>query len=147
MTSKNEITALVDLLEDPDELIFDQIKHKLIEIGPNAIPHLENAWENKDFGLLFQSRIESLIHDIQYKDLVQTISKWIRSPKELIDGVLLISKYQYPTLNRKEIEDQFNTITNDVKTQISEHMTGIEKIMTINHILFDIYKFKGDKEN
>ena len=147
MVSKNEITALVDLLEDPDEIIFDQIKHKLIEIGPNAIPHLENAWENKNFGLLFQNRIESLIHDIQYKDLIQTISKWLKSPDELLDGVLLINKYQYPSLNRNKIEEQINVLTNDIRCQMSEHMTGIEKIMTINHILFEVHKFKGDKEN
>ena len=93
MPNENEITALVELLEDPDEIIFDQIKHKLIEIGPNVIPHLENAWENKSFGLLFQNRVESLIHDIQYRDLLQTISKWTRSPIDFIDGVLLINKY------------------------------------------------------
>jgi len=147
MPNENEITALVDLLEDPDELIFDQIKHKLIEIGPNVIPHLENAWEKKNFGLLFQNRVESLIHDIQYKDLLQTISKWTRSPIELIDGVLLINKYQYPTLKRKEIEDLFQLIANDVRSQISEHMTGIEKVMAINHILFEVYQFKGDNKN
>ena len=147
MSSQNEITALVDLIEDPDEIIFDQVKDKLFKLGPNVIPHLENAWENKSFGLLFQNRVEILIHEIQFKDLIQTVSKWTKTPDKLLDGVLLINKFQYPTLERKEIENQFNLITNDIRSQISEHMTGIEKIMTINHILYDIYGFKGDKVN
>ena len=34
MSEKKEITALVHLLEDPDEKIYIQIKEKLMEIGP-----------------------------------------------------------------------------------------------------------------
>ena len=97
--------------------------------------------------MLFQNRVESLIHDIQFRDLQQTISKWTRNSDELIDGVLLINKFQYPSLDRNKIDDQFKLITNDIRSQLSEHMTGLEKIMTINHILYDVYGFKGDKAN
>ena len=31
------------IIEDPDESIFDQVKGKLIEMGPNVIPQLENG--------------------------------------------------------------------------------------------------------
>ena len=33
MATKNEIDALVSLLDDPDEIIFNQIKSQLLEIG------------------------------------------------------------------------------------------------------------------
>jgi len=43
MATKNEIDALVSLLDDPDEIIFNQIKSQLLELGTDCIPHLEKA--------------------------------------------------------------------------------------------------------
>ena len=36
MKSKNEIAALVSLLDDPDEIIFNQIKNQLLEVGTDC---------------------------------------------------------------------------------------------------------------
>ena len=60
MSHSNEIKALVHLLEDPDEFIFDQVKDKLMQLGPNVIPYLEKAWEKDDFGDLFQEKSKIL---------------------------------------------------------------------------------------
>ena len=43
MSEKSEISALVHLLEDPDENIYIHIKEKLMEIGPECIPLLEKV--------------------------------------------------------------------------------------------------------
>ena len=43
MKSRNEIDALVSLLDDPDEIIFNQIKSQLLELGTDCIAHLEKA--------------------------------------------------------------------------------------------------------
>ena len=37
MKSRNEIDALVSLLDDPDEIIFNQIKSQLLELGTDCI--------------------------------------------------------------------------------------------------------------
>ena len=69
MSGYNEIAALVRLLDDPDENIFDQIKEKLMEIGPECIPSLEKARFEDNYGDLFISRAEHLIHDIGFSTL------------------------------------------------------------------------------
>ena len=38
-----EVNALIQLLDDPDELIYNQIKGKFISYGFEVIPHLEAA--------------------------------------------------------------------------------------------------------
>ena len=58
MNAQNEIAALVKLLDDPDELIFDQIRAKLMEIGPECIPLLEKASFEDNYGALFTSRAQ-----------------------------------------------------------------------------------------
>ena len=44
--SLKEVIALITLLDDPDEVIYSQVKDRFVILGPPAIPHLETAWEN-----------------------------------------------------------------------------------------------------
>ena len=63
--NKNEINALISLLEDPDHDIYFQVRNKLVQLGVEIIPDLENAWE-MNFDSLVQSRAERIIHEIQF---------------------------------------------------------------------------------
>ena len=58
MAQQKEIKALIHLIDDPDEQIFNQIREKILSIGNEVIPLLEEAWENQNLGVLYQSRIE-----------------------------------------------------------------------------------------
>ena len=44
--SLKEVIALITLLDDPDEVIYSQVKERFVTLGPPTIPHLETAWEN-----------------------------------------------------------------------------------------------------
>ncbi len=54
-------------MDDPDETIFQHVRDRLLQYGPDAIPYLENSWVEKDFGLIFLNRVEQLVHDIQFE--------------------------------------------------------------------------------
>ena len=70
MGSQNpSIKALVKLIDDPDEDIFHHVRDELIKCGSKAIPYLEKSWEDDYYGLVFQSRIENIIHDIQFEEV------------------------------------------------------------------------------
>ena len=95
---KNEIHALISLLEDPDQDIYFQVRNKLVELGIEVIPDLENAWE-MNFDSLMQSRAEQIIHEIQFNFTQSELKDWISSPeKDLLKAWLLLSHYQYPDL-------------------------------------------------
>ena len=57
MDSQANIKALVRLIEDPDELIYQQVRGELMKYGPDVVPVLEQSWEQDFYGLLFQKRI------------------------------------------------------------------------------------------
>jgi len=63
--SLKEVIALITLLDDPDEIIYYQVKDRFVVLGPPAIPHLETAWENS-FDAIMQKRIETIIHTLQF---------------------------------------------------------------------------------
>ena len=55
--SKKEISALINLLDDPDEEIYVHVKDKFVSFGTKIIPHLELAWEDSFEMAFFQAII------------------------------------------------------------------------------------------
>ena len=56
MKENSNIDALVHLLDDPDTVIFEQIRNKLMEIGLQCIPLLEKVSFEDNLGELFKER-------------------------------------------------------------------------------------------
>lgn len=138
------MSALVRLLDDPDESVYSHVKNRFLSLGPPVIPHLETAWESA-YDIVLQKRIEQVIHDIQFEILTHQFSYWATSPEseDLLKGLLLVARYQYPELNEEKIRKEIKQITQDVWLELSEDLTALEKINIINHIIFDVHNFNG----
>ncbi|HEY1039796.1 MAG TPA: transglutaminase-like domain-containing protein [Bacteroidia bacterium] len=145
--SKKEISALITLLDDPDEGIYTHVKDKFISFGTKVIPHLELAWEGS-FDMIIQKRIEEIIHTIQYETVSKEIVSWAKKEQDnLLKGILLIARYQYPDLDEEKLIKQVNQIKQDVWLEINDELTALEKVKIINHILFDVHQFSGNIAN
>lgn len=141
--SKKEVSALVRLLDDPDESVYSHVKNRFLSLGPPVIPHLESAWETA-YDIILQKRIEQVIHDIQFEILTREFKNWATTESEdLLKGLLLVARYQYPELNEEKIRAEISKITKDVWLELNEDLTALEKIKIINHIIFDVHNFNG----
>ncbi|MBL4734402.1 MAG: transglutaminase family protein [Flavobacteriales bacterium] len=151
---ESEINALVNLPDDPDDRIYDHIREKLLSLGEDAIPLLESAWESSfpsaDHAniMLFQNRVENLIHDIQFNSVCNQLTNWAKYDQDnLLDGALLIAKYQYPDLDRYKVIDQISRIRNYAWLELDDDLTPFEKIQLVNKVLYDIHGFSGNTKN
>jgi regulator of sirC expression with transglutaminase-like and TPR domain len=143
----NELNALISLLDEPSKPMFARIREKILGYGIDAVPFLENAWDNS-FDHHVQVRIEEIIHSIQLKKLELELILWKNnSYHDLLKGFYLLAKYQYPDLNEKEIINQVELIKRDIWLELNDQLTALEKVKVINHILFDIHRFNGNKLN
>lgn len=148
MKAPKEIQALINLLDDPDELVYSQVKDKLRSYGEEVIPSLENYWEFNDFDLIFQHRVEELIHEIQFESLKDKLKDWKEAgANDLLQGACLVAKYQYPDLNKKKVHERLDQLERDIWLEINNDLTAFEKVKVINHILFEVHGFKGNKKN
>ena len=142
-----ELLAMIKLLEDPDEDVSGMVTRKLLEMGREAIPGLEATWENT-INPDIQTRIENIIHIIQFKELKKELSEWKESGGEsLLYGAYLVARYQYPDLYFSEIEAQVEKLRKEVWIELHDGLTALEKIRVINHIFFAIHKFSGNTSN
>lgn len=142
-----EIDALINLLDDPDVEIYREIKDKLISYGNQVIPHLENAWETS-LDQLLQERIEEIIHHLQYHSIVEALTDWRKNETDnLLQGAIIIAKYQYPDLEEDDIIDYIEKIRQEVWLEINDNLTALEKVNVLNRIIFDLHGFHGNTKN
>jgi regulator of sirC expression with transglutaminase-like and TPR domain len=148
MVSDDEakINGLIQLLDDPDEEIFVQIRDEFEIIGIKAIPVLEQYWENSSDSLAVK-RAENLIHSINSKEVKKQLKTWIDLGGEnLLKGAVLVAKCQYHNLDEEKINATINQIKQDVWIELNDQLTALEKIAVVNKVMFNINGFEGNRE-
>lgn len=144
----SSIQALVQLIDDPDESVFEHVRDQLVKIGSEAIPFLENSWETDYYGLLFQNRIESIIHDIQFEEVKSKLMAWVQSTeKDLLQGAIIVAKYQYPGLDEPKIHEALQMIRRDIWLELNDNQTAFEQVKIFNRVFFGLHHFHGDNKN
>ncbi len=145
--NSNEIESLINLLDDPDENIFQHIQEKLIQSGKEIVPLLEKYWEENKYNTLFLERIETLIDIIQFNEILEELKKWVSTENKILDGWIILTKWQFPGINKSQIKEKIEEIKNDVWIEIKEKKTAQEIILTFNKVFYTHYKFKGNTKN
>lgn len=145
MDSK-KLHALITLLDDPNVEIYSTVETELLKEHADIVPELEKAWETSMDGR-FQKRVENIIHNLQYSDIKEGIKSWLHSDRDLLPGVYTVAKYQYPDLQIKDIMEPLNDLKKEVWKAMHDHLTSLEKIRLINHVLFDQLKFSRNTKN
>jgi len=143
----SEITALIQLLDDPDEGIFFEIKNKILSLGDDIIPELENTFET-NFDPLVQERALDLIHQIQYSNTQKNLKLWKENGAlNILEGAIIVARYQYPDLDEAKVKKHIEQIKNDIWLELTNDLTALERVRVVNHILFDIHTFSGNSQN
>lgn len=147
MENSKEISALVKLLDDPDPEIFEHIEKRLLEYGEEVVHFLENAWE-KSLDTVLQERIENVVHKIQFNSVKEDLNLWYQSGAfDLLQGALVVNRYQYPDLDEEKIKFQMEEIKREIWVGLQYEMSSIEKIKLINHVFYNVYGFSGNTKN
>ncbi|MDZ4823547.1 MAG: transglutaminase family protein [Flavobacteriales bacterium] len=138
----NELSALITLIEDPDETVYSEVRRELELRGEQILPQLENWWESHDFGPLFQRRLEELIQTIQYKTVFQRLKEWKENPEaQLLEGWLILNRYQYPSFDEYELKRQVSKIRQGIWLELNDELTALETVKVFNYILYNLQQF------
>ena len=70
-----QLDALVSLLDDPDLEVKNHVRDKIISLGAEIIPFLEQKWETS-FNPEVQKEIEDLVHDLQFSLVKSRMAEW-----------------------------------------------------------------------
>lgn len=144
---KKELKALVSLLEDEDADLISEIEKKIISLGNEVIPFLERQWEST-FNPTLQTRIEDLIHSLQFEILKDKLIIWKGGKdKDLMEGLWLIATYQYPDLELETLKKDIEQIYYDVWLEFKPEAHHYDQIKILNGVIFGKLKFSANTKN
>jgi regulator of sirC expression with transglutaminase-like and TPR domain len=147
MINPTEVNSLIKLLDDPDGEIYDHVHQKLLSYGVEAIQYLETAFEQA-FDSIQQERIANLVHEIQYGTIKNDLQLWYQGGSfDLLQGILIINRYQYPDLDEQKVINQVEAIKRDIWLQMMNEASPVEQIKLMNHVFYSIHGFSGNTTN
>ena len=147
MINQTEVKSLIRLLDDPDQEIYAHVHDKLLSYGNEAIEYLENAFEEA-FDPIQQERIANLVHEIQFRMLKSDLQLWYQGGAfDLLQGILIINRYQYPDLDEQKLINHIEGIKRDIWIQMMNEASPAEQVKLINHVFYHLHGFSGNTAN
>lgn len=145
--NKEKLYALINLLDDPDSAVFEIVEQELLKQGHEIIPALEESWENS-FDEHCQERIENLIQSLQFRKTKNLIKNWLSlSEPDLLNGMILVNRFQYPDLNLLGIHQKIENLRKEIWLEFNNSLTMLEKLTILNHFLFNINGYGINHQN
>ena len=140
-----EITALLNLIEDPDENVYQTVKSRIIEIGNGIIPALEAIKEMEDTPLQTE-RINEIIAAILLEKLQNSIEIWENSDeKSFLEIAFHIHEYICPNAQKADFLFEIERIRKSIWLELNNYLTPLEEVNIFNKVLFDHFKFNTEE--
>ncbi len=137
----SELNALIKLLSDPDEFVSESAKRKLIDEFDFIQEKFSEAIADSENNLLVQ-RGNEIIREYHFIHAIADLKKWKASKsKDLIKGIVIISKIFAPELEYQEIFSFFETLRRQLSFD-TKNLSPLEQVRLINSMLFKEYKIK-----
>jgi len=147
MINPIEVKSLIRLLDDPDKEIYEHVHEKLLSLGSEAIEYLESAFEQA-FDPIQQDRLANLVHEIQFGIVKNDLKLWHQSGSfDLLRGILIVNRYQYPDLDEQKVINQIENIKRDIWLQMMNDASPSEQVKLFNHVFYNIHGFSGNTTN
>jgi len=145
--TENELKALVSLLDDDDKQVSAHVEEKILSLGTKAIPFLEKEWES-NLNPSVQTRIEELIHTLQYELVKERLKEWYASPdQDLLTGMWIIATYQYPDIELEKLRQDLEQIYYETWLEYRPDLYAFDQVKVINSVIFNKLKFGANTKN
>lgn len=144
-----KLHALIDLLDDPDDTVYELVERELLKEKQEIIAALEDKWENSFDGVC-QERIENIIQNLQFKETLSLLESWLATndaERDLLSGFLIVDRFQYPDVNPLNIHLKIENIRKKIWLELNNSLTLLEKSTIINHFLFQVNGFSLNLAN
>lgn len=145
--SESELKALISLLDDDDTEVLSHIENKILSIGKPIIPLLEDTWTSS-LNLKLQSRIEDILHTLQFGILKEKLKNWYENEQDnLLKGLWILATYQYPDLEFKGLQSKIEQLYFETWVAFQNVEHPIDQIRRLNSIFFEKLSFKANVNN
>jgi regulator of sirC expression with transglutaminase-like and TPR domain len=142
-----EIETLVDLLDDPDVIVYDAVASRFLEQGRDIIPYLEKVWARTGDANV-RARIKKIIRQIHLQDTLQGMKQWVDGQQHnLLEGAYWVAKQRYPLLRLPHLQDAIDDLVKDIWVATSDEALPIlNKLNIFNHLFYRTHLYANTAE-
>jgi regulator of sirC expression with transglutaminase-like and TPR domain len=138
---EKDLTALIQLLDEPDEQLYIAVREHIIAMGTDVLAQLEEIaaqmLSSKEAG-----RLEDIITTIRVKDTFTRLQQWsVAQSHDLLEAWIIISCFLSPDDHRDKLKESVDKLYRDIWVEMNNELTALEKIRVINHIFYSVYQF------
>src|SRR5574344_181564 len=142
MSVDSELRSLIDLFDDTDEAVVTAVNERMFSRGVSVINDLTHQY-NIEKSPLVKEYIADRIRFLSNEFVLKSLEKLVDSPYiDLERGLFLISKLLNTDLDEIYYEDVLSILLEDIKKEINDRMTAMEKVEVFNHIFYKRLLFK-----
>jgi len=128
---KNTYNNLISLLEEEISLTLDNTKKKNI----------------KNINSTIKKYLKNIYSTIKINNYTNSIIEWQKNEiTNLYKGYLIFSSFKRH-INKKDVDSLINSLVRDIWLELNNYSTPIDKIITINKVLFNTHKYKIENNN
>lgn len=142
MRPDSELISLVYLMEDPDPVVRNAVKERLMERGEEAIDQIERyvipeAEEAK------KEKYISILAEIKADIALDKLSSLLADPQPKLDmAMYLITRIADPFVNDVLFFQSIEELSDEISMEISEEKTPVENVEIFNYLFFKRIGFK-----
>jgi regulator of sirC expression with transglutaminase-like and TPR domain len=138
-----EINALLNLIEDPDDEVYQTITKRFIGFGQDVIPVLNEFQELTDDPVQV-AKINAIISQISISCIETAVTNWQNSEDQsVLEASLFIAAYLNPEYDRDRLFFEIEKIRKTIWLELNDYLTPLEEINILNKIIFGHYNYKG----
>jgi len=147
MIAREELIAMISLLDDPDEFVVNTVKERLFSEGGSLLTSIEEIWFENQFPHL-EKEISSVLKQISKKELIADLSSWWSQENgDLLEGWWIVTRTRYPGLKLQQVKQQINELRLECWYRMGNLHRKSDQLQVINHVIYDLHRFKGNSEN
>lgn len=148
MLASNKIKALISLLDDPEQEVWQTALKELSDVPYTQLDELNSYLEETVETPEQRNRLETSIYNIQCRHLGMQLVEWKKNGGvNLLQAVALICQLKYPEVTEAYLNEKIEALRLDAWLEFHYDLTSFEKVKILNYILFQLHGFRGDEEN
>jgi regulator of sirC expression with transglutaminase-like and TPR domain len=143
INTTGEINALLNLIEDPDDEVYQTITKRFIGFGQVVIPVLNEFQELTDDPVQV-AKINAIISQISISCIETAVTNWLNGEDQsVLEASLFIAAYLNPEYDRDRLFFEIEKIRKTIWLELNDYLTPLEEINILNKIIFGHYNYKG----
>lgn len=149
MESNNEIKALLSLLDDPDPIVFNSVRAKLMSYGKQIVPNLEQYWQQLPNEQAFD-RMEQIMHDVFFEEVQISLQQWVeQDAKSLKEVFEFLCYYRFQNVKIDDVRANIKNMYQSAWLEITSYLSPVEQLNVLSGVVHSMYKLRlaDDKKN